>query len=164
MSYADVKEVIALVGLKVKEGSLVVERAGPVEPGNNNPVTKEEIVGNTVEEVDTVQSTNKDRTVDNIVEEVTTLVGEGGQRVVVHWGQQQHHADGCDSPLIARSLNRQERSTAPVVTAVRNNQGNTIQGGQEQDTFIDLTLDTGVVLESGDQVQERLTMSTDQKG
>ena len=43
-----------------------------------------------------------------------------------------------------------------MVTAVRNNQGNTIQGGQGQDTFIDLTLDTGVVLESGDQVQERL--------
>ena len=63
MSYADVKEVIALVGLKVKEGSLVVERTGPVvEPGNNNPATKEEIVDNTVEEVDTVQSTNKDRT------------------------------------------------------------------------------------------------------
>ena len=95
---------------------------------------------------DTVGSTNKDGTVDSTdVEEVTTLVGEGGQKVVVHWGQQQHDAEGSGSHLLARSINQegmrnQEKSTTPVVS-VRDNQGNIIQEGQGRDTFIDLTLD-----------------------
>jgi len=154
VTYAEVKQVIALVGMEVEEGSLVMKETGMIELGTKAADKKK--IGE-----DTVGSTNKDGTVDSTdVEEVTTLVVEGGQKVVVHWGQQQHDAEGSGSHLLARSINQegmrnQEKSTTPVVS-VRDNQGNIIQEGQGRDTFIDLTLDIDTDLaEETNQVKER---------
>ena len=96
VTYAEVKQVIALVGMEVEEGSLVMKETGMIELGTKAADKKK--IGE-----DTVGSTNKDGTVDSTdVEEVTTLVAEGGQKVVVHWGQQQHDAEGSGSHLLAR--------------------------------------------------------------
>ena len=154
VTYAEVKQVIALVGMEAEEGSLVMKETGMIELGTKSADNKR--IGE-----DTVGSTNKDGMVDSTdVEEVTTLVGEGGQKVVVHWGQQQHDAESLGSHLLARSINQegmwnQEKSTTPVVS-VRDNQVNIIQEGQGRDTFIDHTLDIDTDLaEETNQVKER---------